>query len=133
MLKPANVLLTEDSGVLLTDFGIAKRTDDTAMTATGMFVGSLNYTAPERVRGEPDSPAADLFSAGATLYHAVTGMSPFQRDHPAATLSAVLSEQPPRPLRTRRRGPLRRLQPGRRRPGHRERQRQAGDLASGQR
>jgi hypothetical protein len=95
-VKPANVLLTEFGGVLLTDFGIAKRAEDTALTGTG-FIGSIEYVAPERARGGEDAPAGDLFSLGATLYHVVTGTSPFHRDHPAASLSALLSEQPPRP------------------------------------
>ncbi|MEU5848763.1 serine/threonine-protein kinase [Saccharopolyspora shandongensis] len=105
-IKPANVMLAEDGKVLLTDFGTAIRHTDTALTATGMFIGSAEYTAPERLRGTDGLPASDLFSLGVTLYQAVVGVSPFRRDTQEATLAAVLLEEAPAPRRT---GPLTQL------------------------
>ncbi|MGW5642759.1 serine/threonine-protein kinase [Saccharopolyspora sp. NPDC003752] len=105
-IKPANVMLAEDGKVLLTDFGTAIRHTDTALTATGMFIGSAEYTAPERLRGTDGLPASDLFSLGVTLYQAVEGVSPFRRDTQEATLAAVLLEEAPAPRRT---GPLTQL------------------------
>jgi hypothetical protein len=102
-IKPANVMLAEDGKVLLTDFGTAVHDTDTALTATGMVVGSPEYTAPERLRGTDGLPASDLFSLGATLFQAVEGVSPFRRGTPTATLSAVLLDPVPAP---RRAGPL---------------------------
>ncbi|TDD50301.1 serine/threonine-protein kinase [Saccharopolyspora elongata] len=100
-IKPANVMLAEDGKVLLTDFGTAIHHTDTALTATGMFIGSAEYTAPERLRGTDGLPASDLFSLGVTLYQAVEGVSPFRRDTQEATLAAVLLEEVPAPRRTR--------------------------------
>ncbi|WP_197093508.1 serine/threonine-protein kinase [Nonomuraea sp. SBT364] len=105
-IKPANVMLDEDGKVLLTDFGTAIHRTDTALTATGMVIGSAEYTAPERLRGSDGLPAGDLFSLGVTLYQAVEGRSPFRRDTPEATLAAVLLEQAPAPQRS---GPLTQL------------------------
>ncbi|HEX6355420.1 serine/threonine-protein kinase [Actinophytocola sp.] len=105
-IKPANVMLAEDGRVLLTDFGTAVHDTDTALTATGMVVGSPEYTAPERLRGTDGLPASDLFSLGATLFQAVEGVSPFHRGSPTATLSAVLLDPAPVP---RRAGPLTRV------------------------
>ncbi|MFF5204931.1 serine/threonine-protein kinase [Streptosporangium sp. NPDC000396] len=98
-IKPANVMLARNGKVLLTDFGIAVHSTDTALTATGMFIGSLEYTAPERLGGTEGLPASDLFSLGVTLYQAVEGVSPFRRDTPHATLTAVLLEEAPAPQR----------------------------------
>ncbi|MGI5419699.1 serine/threonine-protein kinase [Actinomadura luteofluorescens] len=95
-VKPANVLLTGDGDAVLTDFGIAIHHADTTLTATGAFIGSLEYMAPERIDGN-DDPASDLFSLGATLYHAVEGVSPFRRDTTSATLKAVISDPPAPP------------------------------------
>jgi eukaryotic-like serine/threonine-protein kinase len=92
-IKPANVMLATNGRVLLTDFGTAVHDTDTALTATGMLVGSPEYTAPERLRGTDGLPASDLFSLGATLYQAVEGVSPFRRGTPTATLTAVLMDQ----------------------------------------
>ncbi|MGW0060954.1 serine/threonine-protein kinase [Streptosporangium sandarakinum] len=105
-IKPANVMLSENGKVLLTDFGTAIHHTDSALTATGMFIGSAEYMAPERLRGIDGLPAGDLFSLGVTLYQAVEGFSPFRRDTQEATLAAVLLEEAPAP---RRAGPLTRL------------------------
>jgi serine/threonine protein kinase len=96
-VKPANVMFTETGEVLLTDFGIAVHEADTTLTGTGMLVGSVDYMAPERIRGKDNTAAGDMFSLGVTLYQAVTGVSPFHRATMAASLAAILFEDPPRP------------------------------------
>ncbi|MFI8201808.1 protein kinase [Streptomyces sp. NPDC085937] len=92
-VKPGNVLLARDGRVLLTDFGIAQIDGDTAITRTGEVVGSVDYLAPERVRGHDPGPASDLWALGATLYTAVEGLSPFRRTSPITTMQAVVEEE----------------------------------------
>ncbi|MEU9862609.1 serine/threonine-protein kinase [Streptomyces sp. NPDC047971] len=96
-VKPGNVLLARDGRVLLTDFGIAAIEGDSTITRTGELVGSIDYLAPERVRGGDPGPASDLWSLGATLYTAVEGTSPFRRTSPISTMQAVVTEEPPHP------------------------------------
>ncbi|MGW0791648.1 protein kinase domain-containing protein [Streptomyces sp. NPDC002911] len=98
-VKPGNVLLARDGRVLLTDFGIAAIEGDSTITRTGELVGSIDYLAPERVRGGDPGPASDLWSLGATLYTAVEGTSPFRRTSPISTMQAVVAEEPPPSLR----------------------------------
>ncbi|MFE9860225.1 serine/threonine-protein kinase [Streptomyces sp. NPDC005780] len=98
-VKPGNVLLARDGRVLLTDFGIAAIEGDSTITRTGELVGSIDYLAPERVRGGDPGPASDLWSLGATLYTAVEGRSPFRRTSPISTMQAVVTEEPPVPER----------------------------------
>lgn len=102
-VKPGNVLLASDGRVLLTDFGIAAIEGDSTITRTGELVGSIDYLAPERVRGGDPGPASDLWSLGATLYTAVEGRSPFRRTSLISTMQAVVTEEPPPPGRA---GPL---------------------------
>ncbi|MFE7139091.1 protein kinase [Streptomyces sp. NPDC057644] len=102
-VKPGNVLLSRDGQVLLTDFGIAAIEGDSTITRTGELVGSIDYLAPERVRGGDPGPASDLWSLGATLYTAVEGTSPFRRTSPISTMQAVVTEEPPAPVNA---GPL---------------------------
>lgn len=102
-VKPGNVLLAQDRRVLLTDFGIAQIEGDTTITRTGEVVGSVDYLAPERVRGADPGPSADLWALGATLYTAVEGRSPFRRTTPLTTMQAVVDEEPAEP---RNAGPL---------------------------
>ncbi|WP_053847716.1 serine/threonine-protein kinase [Streptomyces sp. NRRL B-24085] len=102
-VKPGNVLLARDRRVLLTDFGIAQIEGDTTITRTGEVVGSVDYLAPERVRGADPGPSADLWALGATLYTAVEGRSPFRRTTPLTTMQAVVDEEPAEP---RHAGPL---------------------------
>ncbi|MEV5878646.1 serine/threonine-protein kinase [Streptomyces sp. NPDC052101] len=91
-VKPGNVLLGRDGRVLLTDFGIAQIEGDSTITRTGEVVGSVDYLAPERVRGHDPGPASDLWALGATLYTAVEGRSPFRRTSPLSTMQAVVEE-----------------------------------------
>ncbi|MBQ1094750.1 serine/threonine protein kinase [Streptomyces sp. b94] len=92
-VKPGNVLLGDDGRVLLTDFGIAQIEGDSTITRTGEVVGSVDYLAPERVRGHDPGPASDLWALGATLYTAVEGRSPFRRTSPLTTMQAVVEEE----------------------------------------
>ncbi|MFB8129800.1 serine/threonine-protein kinase [Streptomyces mirabilis] len=106
-VKPANILLALDSSgdpyarVLLTDYGIALQPEsrEPRLTATAGILGTPGYLAPERARGEPPTPAADLFFLGATLYAAVEGRGPFDRPGQYATLTALLGEEPTPPVR----------------------------------
>jgi serine/threonine protein kinase len=74
-LKPSNIILT-DRGPKVIDFGIARRQDTTAMTQTGMMVGSMGFMAPEQISGHP-GPEADIFAWGVTVAYAASGRSPF--------------------------------------------------------
>jgi len=96
-VKPGNVLLSQDGRVLLTDFGIAQVEGDTTITRTGEIVGSVDYLAPERIRGQDPGPSADLWALGATLYTAVEGRSAFRRTTPLTTMQAVVAEEPDLP------------------------------------
>ncbi|MEV7680840.1 protein kinase [Streptomyces sp. NPDC088341] len=96
-VKPGNVLLARDGRVLLTDFGIAAIEGDSTITRTGELVGSIDYLAPERVRGNDPGPASDLWSLGVTLYTAVEGVSPFRRSSPLSTMQAVVTDEPDHP------------------------------------
>ncbi|MEK2477494.1 serine/threonine protein kinase [Streptomyces sp. A1-5] len=88
-VKPGNVLLGEDGRVVLTDFGIAVATGTSTLTKTGELVGSIDYLAPERVKGSTPGPASDLWALGATLYQAVEGKPPFRKNTAVETAYAI--------------------------------------------
>ncbi|MFI1045589.1 protein kinase [Streptomyces griseoruber] len=96
-VKPGNVLISHDGRVLLTDFGIAQIEGDTTITRTGEVVGSVDYLAPERIRGQDPGPSSDLWALGATLYTAVEGRSPFRRTSALSTLQAVVEDEAAEP------------------------------------
>ncbi|MFC4007563.1 serine/threonine-protein kinase [Nonomuraea purpurea] len=98
-VKPDNVLLAEDGRAVLTDFGIATTQDESSVTATGVLIGTPAFISPERAAGGRATPACDLWSLGVTLYMAVEGHSPFQRDNALTTLGAVLHAEPRPPAR----------------------------------
>ncbi|MGM0358266.1 serine/threonine-protein kinase, partial [Streptomyces sp. ECR3] len=103
-LKPANVLLESGTGrVVLTDFGIAQVAGASTLTETGSFVGSPEYTAPERMSGARTGPESDLWSLGALLCAALSGESPFRRDSVGEVLHAVVLDEIRPPERA---GPL---------------------------
>jgi len=97
-VKPGNVLLTNDR-VVLTDFGIAAVEGEVTITQTGILMGSPAYIPPERLQGRPITPAADLWSFGATLYTAVEGRPPYEGPDAVAVLGAVLTQDPAPPQR----------------------------------
>jgi serine/threonine protein kinase len=102
-VKPANVLLSNDGRVVLTDFGIATVEGSSALTMTGELIGSPEFLAPERALGRTPGPESDLWSLGVLLYAAVEGNSPFRQNTPLSTLRAIVDEELPPPLRA---GPL---------------------------
>jgi eukaryotic-like serine/threonine-protein kinase len=75
-IKPANLFLENSGTVRILDFGMA-RVQASNLTMAGMAVGTLLYMAPEQVRGEPCTPAADIFAAGIVFYELATGKHPF--------------------------------------------------------
>ena len=103
-VKPGNVLLGEDGRVVLTDFGIATMDGDSIITSSDVLVGSPKYMSPERARNGAALPASDLWSLGATLYAAVEGRPPYERESAIGMLTALATEEPDPPDRA---GPLR--------------------------
>ncbi|MBT2384885.1 serine/threonine-protein kinase [Streptomyces sp. ISL-11] len=97
-VKPGNVLLGDDGRVVLTDFGIAQASGTSTLTKTGEMVGSIDYIAPERVKGGKPGPASDLWALGATLYQAVEGRPPFRKDTAVETAYSIAMDplEPPR-------------------------------------
>jgi hypothetical protein len=94
-LKPANIMITPDRRAVLTDFGIAAVVGSPALTQPGAFLGTPGFTAPERMYGM-STPAADLWSFGATLYAAVAGHAPYARYLDIdAIFGAILTGEPP--------------------------------------
>ncbi|MFI1289549.1 protein kinase [Streptomyces sp. NPDC020792] len=93
-IKPANVLVEPGTDrIVLTDFGIARMAGATTLTETGSFVGSPEYTAPERMSGARTGPESDLWSLGALLCTALSGESPFRRDSLGGILHAVVFDE----------------------------------------
>jgi serine/threonine protein kinase len=76
-IKPSNILLDEERGALLTDFGLAKRRDYSMLTAPGQMLGTLDYIAPEMLRGEEPGPSADLYALGCVVFECLDGQPPF--------------------------------------------------------
>jgi serine/threonine protein kinase len=98
-IKPANILITESGEPMLSDFGIAKLfmgEQATALTGSGMAIGTPEYMAPEQWNGET-SPRSDLYSLGIVLYEMVAGRKPYVADTPAAILIKQATEPLPSP------------------------------------
>ena len=96
-MKPANVLVDEDGHVYLTDFGITKQLGGDS-TDTGRVVGTLNYLAPEQIRGDPVDARTDVYALACVLYQCLSGTAPFHRETEAETMWAHMQEEPA-PLR----------------------------------
>jgi serine/threonine-protein kinase len=100
-VKPSNVMLS-DAGAELTDFGVARGTADSVLTTPGRVVGTVDYLAPEVIRGRPAEPPADVYALGCLVYECVAGAPPFGSRPFAEAAVAHISEEPPDPSPTRR-------------------------------
>jgi eukaryotic-like serine/threonine-protein kinase len=94
-IKPANIIVRDDGTAKVTDFGIARILGSSRMTRDGRIIGTLEYIAPERIRGEEADIRSDLYSAGVVLYEMLTGRLPFVRDTDFSLMQAHLNEPPP--------------------------------------
>jgi eukaryotic-like serine/threonine-protein kinase len=96
-VKPSNMLVTPDAQVKLSDFGIARAQADASLTQTGLVTGSPAYLAPEVASGQQASAASDVWSLGATTYHALSGHPPYDvGDNLLGALYRIVHEEPPR-------------------------------------
>ncbi|MEA2470844.1 MAG: hypothetical protein QOE38_1843, partial [Thermoleophilaceae bacterium] len=97
-VKPANVLIAAAAPlhVFLTDFGLTKRTSSqSGITKTGLFVGTIDYAAPEQIKGWPVDGRADVYALGCMLFEMIAGQPPFRRENEYATMYAHTSEPAP--------------------------------------
>jgi serine/threonine protein kinase len=96
-LKPANILLDENDRAYITDFGLAKDRDASALTEPGQAVGSMDYMAPEQIRGEEVSALTDVYALGCVMYESLVGEPPFADKEGMQVLWAHLRDEPPEP------------------------------------
>src|SRR3954447_26410283 len=97
-LKPSNLMISDQGQIKLTDFGIAKDLDATALTAPGRTLGTALYMAPEQVRGTPEvSNKTDLYALGIVLYQMLTGQAAFSGASTIDLMRCHLTQPPPRP------------------------------------
>jgi cell division septation protein DedD len=97
-VKPANVLIRNEGALhaYLTDFGLTKRTSSqSGITKSGLFVGTVDYAAPEQIKGSPVDARADVYALGCVLFEMLAGTPPFRRENEYATIYAHTSSPPP--------------------------------------
>jgi eukaryotic-like serine/threonine-protein kinase len=94
-VKPANLLVTPDRQVKITDFGIARASDGLGLTGTGQVMGTPQYLSPEQARGAVATPASDVYSLGVVAFECLAGHRPFDADSPVATALAHLNDPVP--------------------------------------
>ena len=101
-VKPSNLLVDASGHLYVTDFGLAKQVlSRSATSGTGGWVGTLDYVAPEQIRGGHIDARADVYALGGVLHFLLTGRVPFEREGDEAKLWAQLSEPPPAPSQWR--------------------------------
>ena len=96
-IKPENILITTDGVVKVTDFGLARAYADGRQTQAGTVTGTVQYLAPEQIRGEPADPRSDLYSLGVVAYEYLTGKLPFTGETAMSIAYKHLSDRVPKP------------------------------------
>ena len=94
-VKPQNVLVGEEGGAKITDFGIARSLTEEGLTGTGRVLGTTDYVSPEQALGQPVTGQSDLYSLGIVLYEMLTGQVPFTGDSPVAVAMRHVREEVP--------------------------------------
>jgi serine/threonine-protein kinase len=94
-LKPGNIIITPEGTAMLTDFGLAKGRAYTVLTKPGQVMGTLDYLAPELVKGAPATPATDIYALGCTIYECIAGQAPFADKEGIQVGLAHVAEPPP--------------------------------------
>jgi serine/threonine protein kinase len=97
-VKPANILLDDQGVPYIADFGLAKDRDASILTKAGQALGSMDYMAPEQIRGEEVSAQSDVYALGCVMYECLAGKPPFADRQGMRILWAHLQEEPPDPL-----------------------------------
>jgi len=100
-VKPANILLDESETAYITDFGLAKDTQGSLLTRPGQALGSLDYMAPEQVRGTDVTASTDVYALGCVTFECMTGAPPFADRQGMRVLWAQLQDEPPDPREKR--------------------------------
>jgi serine/threonine-protein kinase len=100
-VKPANILLDDAGKPYLCDFGLAKDRDASVLTQAGQALGSMDYMAPEQIRGEDVSAQSDVYALGCVMFECLAGRPPFADKQGMRILWAHLQEEPPDPLAER--------------------------------
>jgi Protein kinase domain len=95
-VKPQNVLVTGRGHAYLADCGITKAVGETGLTQTGQFVGTVDYMAPEQIRGEEVTGRSDVYALAAVLFECLAGVVPYSRPSDVAVLYAHMSDPPPK-------------------------------------
>jgi len=100
-IKPQNILFAGDGTAMLTDFGLAKGRAYTVLTKPGQVMGTLDYLAPELIRGEPATPQTDVYALGCVAFECLVGRAPFADKSLFQVGLAHLEEPPPNPVELR--------------------------------
>jgi serine/threonine-protein kinase len=100
-VKPSNVLLDANGDAALTDFGLAKGRAYTVLTSPGQVLGTLDYLAPEIVRGQDATPASDIYGLGCVAFECAAGRAPFADRSLLEVTRALLDEEPADPCAER--------------------------------
>ncbi len=96
-VKPANILLDSSDDAHITDFGLAKDSQGSVLTRPGQTLGSMDYIAPEQIRGEPVTAATDIYALGCVMFECIQGHPPFADRQGMRVLWGHLQDEPPDP------------------------------------